>query len=56
MPKDDKAVAQTTPPKELPMPKYGYQKSECGSVSSRYKDEESRKAEPVHHLNNVHFG
>lgn len=56
MPKDDKKIMTTTPPKELPMPTYGYQRAQLGSVSSTYRTVEAQKAEPVHHLQNVVFG
>lgn len=56
MPEDDKRTAPMTPPKELPMPKYGYQRNQGGSASSAYRSEATRKAEPVHHLQNVVFG
>jgi len=55
MPKDDKQ-ATMTPPKELPMPKYGYQRSHGGSVSSAYKSDDARKAAPAHSLQNITFG
>jgi hypothetical protein len=55
MPKDDKKTMPTTPPRELPMPKYGYQRSNGGSVSSTYRTAEAQKVAPVHHLQNVVF-
>ncbi|WP_430422939.1 hypothetical protein [Phenylobacterium sp.] len=56
MPKDQKPMKKPTPPQELPMPKYDYQKSQGGSVSSRYKEDDAQSQVPAHILQNVHFG
>lgn len=42
--------------KELPMPKYGYQRPQGGSISSAYRSAEERRREPELQLQNVSFG
>ena len=56
MPKDEKIVPKSNPPQELPMPKYGYQTPQGGSVSSRYREDDTRPKEPAHALQNIRFG
>lgn len=56
MPKDAKKLAPKPQPKELPMPKYGYQRPQGGSVSSAYRATEERRREPELQLHNVQFG
>ena len=56
MPKEDTKTMPKTPPKELPMPKYGYQRSQGSSVSSTYRAAEAQKAAPANYLQNISFG
>jgi len=56
MPEEHKKPMPVSPPKELPMPKYGYQRAQGGCVSSTYRNDEARKAEPADHLQNIFFG
>ncbi len=57
MPKDVRKKPMPTPsPKELPMPTYGYQRAQGGSVSSTYRAVDAQKPAPVQHLQNVVFG
>jgi hypothetical protein len=55
MPEEAKKLTAKTQPKELPMPKYGYQRQQGGSVSSAYRATDERKREPELQLHNIQF-